>query len=356
MPLNIIKGDLACFQADAVVNAANSKLLAGGGVCGALFQKAGPEQLAQACAALAPVAPGQAALTPGFKHPASYIIHAVGPVYRDGRSGEAEILASAYTSALQLAQDHELRSIAFPLISAGIYGYPKAEALDIAIRSIRSFLDSQQTELDVSLVLFDKEGLVPDTRLRRELDRLMQLGLEDASLSARIADKMEVFEASRLDAPRPLSPKNRRIYEKKRFTEADCQPCMGAAPAEKGLDDLIQSLDEGFSATLLRLIDAKGVKDSQVYKKANIDRKHFSKIRSNPSYTPSRATVLALAIGLELSRRQTEDLLARAGYALSGAQAFDVIVGFFIDQGIYQIDTINTALFAYDQALLGAGL
>ncbi len=339
MPLTIIHGDIARFQADALVNAANSRLQQGAGVCGALFEGAGSEQMQAACDAIGFCPPGSAVITPAFHLSASHVIHAVGPVYQDGTRGEGEVLKSAYTSALKLAQEQGLRSIAFPLISAGTYGYPREEALSVAISAIRGFLDQQEEELDVSLVLYNKQGGHLSQNLRAILDRrLGQLRYErqlSETLGEPAAPDMFPCEApSGLKQPRHIA--------------------TPAAPKKKALEEAIRDIDEGFSTTLLKLITAKHKADTEVYKRANLDRKHFSKIRSNPNYTPKKKTVLALCVALELTMKETEDLLSRAGYALSPSKVSDVIIGFFIQSGRFDIDTINMALFEYDQELLGA--
>lgn len=343
MPFQIVTGDLARFEADALVNAANARLQEGGGVCGALFKAAGRSQMQAACNKIGACQTGQAVITPAFNLPAKFVIHAVGPVYLDGNQGEEALLRSAYQSALALAEARGLTSIAFPLISAGIYGYPRKEALRVAKTAIRDFLNRQEEELKVTLVLYDKAPLHLEAGIRAELTRL----LEEADME-QAGHLMQQAERSR----------NLRYLEslaaEASLDMAQALEAPQPAGLPRGLDALIQRMDEGFSTTLLRLIDAKGMTDAQVYKKANLDRKHFSKIRNNPHYTPGKLTVLALCIALELNREQTEDLLARAGFALSPSHKQDIIVGYFIDQGIYQIDAINLALYEFDQGLLGA--
>ena len=338
MPLTIIHGDIARFQADALVNAANSRLQAGAGVCGALFEGAGSEQIQAACDAIGFCPPGSAVITPAFHLSASHVIHAVGPVYQDGTKGEMETLTSAYTSALALAQEHRLRSIAFPLISSGTYGYPREEALSVAIAAIRGFLDKQEEELDVSLVLYNKE----DGRLNRNLRAILDRRLGQARDELAYGDILyndAAPEMSQVELSRDLT-RMRNIT-------------APSAPRQKGLEEVIKEVDEGFSTTLLKLITDKNRLDSEVYKRANLDRKHFSKIRGNPNYTPSKRTVLALCVALELNLRETEDLLSRAGYALSPSKKSDLIIGYFIQSHQFDIDRINMALFEYDQELLG---
>ncbi len=332
MPIHIVRQDITKMQVDAIVNAANTELLMGGGVCGAIFQAAGAETLQAACDALAPIATGGAVITPGFSLPAKFVIHAVGPVYhqREAKKSEA-LLRSAYLESLKLAQKNRCKSIAFPLISSGIYGYPKAEALKVATAAIRDFL--QKHELEVYLAIFDKTAFA----VSRELMGEVASYIDENYVMAHTNRYRELLAVERLslDACAPHSSK--------------------PLPKEKPLDDLIDNLDEPFNVTLLRLIDASGKTDAEVYKKANIDRKLFSKIKNGKKYMPSKRTAIAFAIALELNLEETEDLLERAGYALSHSQVFDVIVEYFIISGKYDIFEINEVLFQYDQPLLGAG-
>ena len=322
MPFTIIRNDLTKLHVDAIVNAANTRLQMGGGVCGAIFSAAGADKLQAACDVLAPINTGEAVITPGFNLPAKFVIHTAGPVYRDGKRGEEALLRSCYTNSLALAVKNKCESIAFPLISSGIFGYPKAEALRVATDAIRDFIG--ENDIDVSLVVFDKTAFEISKDLLGEVESYI--------------DEHYVAE---------------RKFERREILYVEQAAISGYAPASKSLDDIVGSLDEPFSATLLRLIDKTGKKDAEVYHRANIDRRLFSKIRSNEHYSPSKSTVLAFAVALELTLDQTEDLLERAGFALSHSRKFDVIVEYFIKSRNYDIFRINEVLFSYDQPLLG---
>jgi len=345
MPFTIVRNDITRLKVDAIVNAANTNLQMGGGVCGAIFKAAGADSLQAACDKLSPIETGEAVITQGFKLPAKHIIHTAGPVYRGGNQGEEALLRSCYTNSLELAVRNNFESIAFPLISSGIYGYPKADALRVATDAIRSFIS--EYDINVTLVVFDKAAFAVSEELLGEVDSYID----------------EHYAEERPDRRRELLDVERKALSDADFISlsmpmpqfeeiAAIAPIM-EAQIGASLDDIVGKLDEPFSATLLRLIDATGRKDSEIYHRANIDRRLFSKIRSNAHYAPSKPTVLAFAVALELTLDQTEDLLERAGFALSHSRKFDVIVEYFIQSRKYDIFVINEVLFSYDQPLLG---
>jgi len=342
MPFTLVRQDITKMHVDAIVNAANTGLLMGGGVCGAIFKAAGAARLQAACDKLAPIKTGEAVITPGFNLPAKYVIHTAGPVYREWNKEQSEqLLRAAYTNSLKLAAENKCESIAFPLISSGIYGYPKDEALKVAVSAIKDFL--QDHDLDVMLVVFDKAAFV----LSRELLGAVESYIDDHYVDMHRRERRKLLAVERqtlLEDDEAVSEYNRPHYE-----DALAPPSSEPAP----LDALVGNLDEPFSRMLLRLIDVKGMTDVEVYKRANLDRRLFSKIRSNKGYMPSKRTAIALAIALELSLDETVDFLKRAGYALSPANKFDVIVQYFIANGKYDIYEINQVLFEYDQPLLG---
>lgn len=331
MPFTICRNDITKMNVDAIVNAANTGLQMGGGVCGAIFRAAGPSELQAACDKLAPIRTGEAVITPGFKLPAKYVIHTAGPVYHGGRYGEEEQLRNCYLNSLKRAVENNCKSIAFPLISSGIYGYPKDEALEVASSAIQDFL--KENDLDIYLAVFDKEAFASSRRLIGEIESYID--------EHYVEEHDDIIYRMRLSNIAGDMEYDAILYE------AD-----SAYPAED-LDYLINNMDETFSQTLLRLIDAKGKTDVEVYKRANIDRKLFSKIRTSKSYTPSKRTAVALAVALELDLKETEDLLRRAGYSLSHSSKFDIIIEYFIINKKYDIYRINEVLFQYDQPLLG---
>ncbi len=336
MPLNIVRNDITKMNVDAIVNAANERLLGGGGVDGCIHRAAGPELLAE-CRTLGGCKTGDAKVTKGYKLPCNYIIHTVGPIWKGGNNNEKALLESCYRTSLELAVENKCESVAFPLISSGVYGYPKDQALKVAVNTISKFLAT--TDLYVYLVVFDKKSFAIGEKLFNAIEEFID----------------DFYVAEREDTRRS------RILSENRIGSSCCDEMLmpleipkHKATGEDDLDGFLDMLDESFSEMLLRKIDESGMTDAECYKKANIDRKLFSKIRSDKFYKPSKRTVLAFAIALRLPLGETKEMLQKAGFALSHSNVSDLIVEFFIIRGNYNIFEINNALFAYDQSTLGA--
>ena len=364
MPLQIIRNDLTRMACDAVVNPTDEALSGSGGV-DALLHRAAGEKLDLACARIGYCAPGEAVLTKGYDLPADYIIHTVGPRWVDGEHGERETLAACYRSALSIASKKRLTSIAFPIISAGTFGFPKAEALEIAVREIRDFL--AEHEMEITLVVFNREcyeisaerharvqSFIDETYVdtRDDFGNAASYRREERPVFASSIEEDACFSASN-DAARP-EPAQAPPPRPAKASRPKPRPLGQASKPTGAAFRPDRVLDESFSQMLLRKIDERGIRDADCYKRANVDRKLFSKIRSNPDYRPSKATAIAFAIALELDLRETRELLMKAGYALSRSQRFDVIIEYFIREQIYDIYEINETLFAFDQQLLGA--
>ena len=332
MPLHIVRNDITAMKVDAIVNAANESLLGGGGVDGAIHRAAGPELLKE-CRTLGGCKTGQAKLTRGYRLPARFVIHTVGPIWQGGSHGEREKLASAYRSSLELALTSGCESVAFPLISSGVYGYPTDQALKVAVDTIGDFLLSH--DMTVYLVIFDRAAYTISGKLFADITAYI-----DDRYAAEHTDSRE--EQCR----RGLAAASVSLDEE-RWEPAPC----GAVPGS--LEEALGQLDESFSQMLLRKIDEAGLTDAQCYKKANIDRKLFSKIRSDVHYKPSKPTAMAFAVALELPLEEAREMLGKAGFAFSHASKFDIIVEYFIARQNYNIFEINEALFAFDQSLLG---
>lgn len=330
MPLQIVRNDITKMKVDAIVNAANNSLLGGGGVDGCIYRAAGPELLAE-CKLLNGCETCAAKITKGYQLPCTYVIHTVEPCWVDGSHHEKELLESCYTTSLLLAKEYGCKSIVFPLISSGIYGYPKDQALRVAVEQIRKFL--LDNEMMVYLVIFDRKAY-------------------------EIGDKLYSDIASYIDDQYVDEHFDSLSLQRARFVEFE-HACLreGSAPLssaeQKSIMDWLNDIDESFSEMLLRKIDESGMSDAECYKKANIDRKLFSKIRSDKLYKPSKPTVIAFALALELSLDEMQDMLSKAGFALSHSSKFDLIIEYFVKHGNYNVYEINEALFAFDQSLIG---
>ena len=447
MPFSLQRNDITRVDADAYVLAANSELLLGGGVAGAIARAAGREELQAACDELGGCPVGGAVVTPGFAGRAKWIIHAVGPVWEANRDPEQlrALLKSAYLAAFARAAEVGAQSVAVPLLSAGIFGCPEEISLACAYEAAQE--SPAADDLDIMLVLF---GETARNVARARFAEVAEYIDEEYVLAHRDRRRFEQSMAARPDyfgsapemgnaygaAPQSASPASRaypsakearateeaeeaeepvlkRLFgrkggkkhageaarsmsvpyevEKLKAIEEDASEAfeafeptamfsidaaevappaeapsaayaVGSAPAAAAptaafavperLEDFLNRLDEPFSTTLLALIDARGLTDAEVYKRANLSRQHFAKIRSDAAYRPTKKTVLALAVALRLTLPETRDLLARAGFALSNASKADLIVRYYIERGNYDIFAINEALYAFDQPLL----
>ena len=341
MPLKIIRNDITKVECDAIVNAANTTLLGGGGVDGAIHKAAGKGLLAE-CKNLGGCKAGQAKITKAYKLPCKHVIHTVGPKWTGGENGERELLESCYKESLNVALNYNCESIAFPLIASGVYGYPKDKALKVAVNTITEFLIDH--DMLVYIVVFDKSAFQISEKLFSDIA---------SYIDDRYVDTHFIYNRSR-----PAIDFDDELTESQAIDFGICKaaaPCSTSAPKSKStsLEDMVNHIDESFSQMLLRKIDEKGITDAQCYKKANVDRKLFSKIRNDINYRPSKTTAIAFAIALELSLADTKDMLMKAGFALSHSNKFDIIIEYFITPENYNIFEINEALFAFDQSLLG---
>lgn len=388
MPFEIVRNDIVNMQVDVVVNTANPNPVIGSGVDRGIHKKAGHKLLA-ARKKIGSIAFGEAVITPGYGMDAKYVIHTVGPVWVDGNHQEEQVLASCYRNSLKLAKEQGCESIAFPLIATGNYGFPKALALQIAVREISAFL--LENEMQVYLVVFGREAFVLSEKLFQSVSSYIDENyIHDKTLDEYGTEMVQSSGFSRrqireylkpckayLTASAPFveqkerckKPKKERASEEfgdetidtvESILESDPEEVCLLSEAEcismdaDGWEKMLKNLDAGFSETLLKLIDRTGKKDSEIYKKANVDRKLFSKIRNNVDYKPSKATALAFAFALELDVDETRDFIARAGFALSHSSKFDVIVEYFLVNRNYNVFELNEVLFAFDQPLIGA--
>ncbi|MCR4594457.1 MAG: macro domain-containing protein [Clostridiales bacterium] len=341
MPLKIIRNDITTVQCDAIVNAANSALIAGGGVDGAIHKAAGSGLQAE-CLEIGGCKTGEAVITGAYNLPCKAVIHTVGPIWEGGDRGEENLLRSCYRNSLAIAGKKKFVSIAFPIISSGVYGYPKDRALKIAVDEITAFL--LENEMTVYLVVYDKSAFKISSKLFDDITAYIDDKYVDEHIEYR-SNRLNMDDINCID----------RSVERDTFIGETCilPPMSASVKNAESLDDALKNLDESFSEMLIRKIDEKGMTDPECYKKANVDRKLFSKIKSDKFYRPSKTTAIAFAIALELSLAETKDMLKKAGFALSHSNKFDVIIEYFISNKNYNIFEINEALFAFDQNLLG---
>lgn len=341
MPLQIIRQDITKMRVDAIVNTTNEEMIGYSGVDLAIHTIAG-EELDVECRELAPLGLGQAKLSGAYGLPCKYVIHTSGPVWRGGLLGESIILRSCYIEALKLSVKNNCRSVAFPLISSGVYGYPKDQVLKFAIQTISEFLFDH--ELTVYLCVFDKESYSFSQKLFSDIQEF----INDEYVDEHDEDFYEAFDGSIDEMPMakciqaPMCAD--AMIPRKRET---------SSAAGKSLREYMKQMDRSFQEMLFDLIDESGMTDVECYKKANVDKRTFSKIKSNKDYKPSKQTVIAFAISLQLDMDTTQELLATAGFTLSRSKVFDNIIRYFIHNGNYDIFEINEALFEFDQTLLG---
>lgn len=378
MAFRIIRNDITKVLADAIVNTANPRPRYVSGTDYAIYMAAGADELLEERQKIGNIEIGQAAVTPAFALSAKYIIHTVGPAWIDGEHGEREAVRSCYENSLRLAKELGCESIAFPLIATGVYGFPKADALQIAVSVFSEFLSD--TDMEIILVVFDEDSFVlsgkifsgvnefiDENYVSEKMDSEYTLGASAAAFSVgsipigesrrgRRLFKDAFHHSRRKDSARAESIKADIADDE----EYDAEPLMEAPMAMastdragRSLNDLLDNVSETWQESLLRLIDEKGYTDTEVYKRANVDRKLFSKIRSNSQYQPKKITAVAFALALKLNLDETKDLLGRAGYALSPSSKFDLIIEYFIEQEVYDTYTINLALFEHKQPLLG---
>ena len=389
MPLKIIRNDITLVCADAIVNTANPLPVVGRGTDSAIYAAAGARQLLAAREQLGPIPPGCAAFTPAFDLHARYIIHAVSPRWIDGRHGEEALLRRAYDAALALSDVLRCKSVAFPLMSAGSYGFPKAVALAVAIRAFTDYLIDHE-DRTVFLVLFNSEAFGLASNLFDDLksyidDRYVALhsrwdAPEDASVGAPMLSMFGSDAAAEPPAPcmSPAPAENARAVRPGRKTSAKRPvrpPAQAAradreaapAPAERAdafaalpsggsLEELLSRSGPTFSEYLLGLLQERGGKDSEVYKRAEVSKQLFSKILSTRCYQPTKSTAIQLAIGLELDLPGTQQLLEKAGYALTRSSKADLVVQYFIERRVYSVPFINEALYDCGLPLLKTGL
>ncbi|MBR2969097.1 MAG: macro domain-containing protein [Clostridia bacterium] len=335
MPLHFIKQDITKLECDAIVNATNNTLLGGGGVDGAIHAAAGGKLLEE-CKRLGGCDTGDAKITKGYNLPCKYVIHTVGPIWRGGFVGERALLESCYKKSLALAKEKGCETVAFPLISSGVYRYPKDKALSVAVETISGFL--LDNEMTVYIVVFDKASYQISEELFDDVADYIDENYEDESSDSHLFYRNFSIrsEERRLDFIERLGENGEEHIQ-----------------CELSLIDMLADIDDNFAVTLLKLIDLRGITDVECYKKANVSKQTWYKIMNEKDYKPSKNTVISFAIALELSLKETKHLLSTVGFALSKSSKFDIIIEYFLLNEEYNIFTINETLFKFDQPCLG---
>ena len=339
MPLIMMRQLITEISCDAIVNPTNPALEPTGGLDAAIHAAAGPS-LYEACRSLLPLAVGDAKVTAAFSLPCRYVIHTAGPLWRGGAYGEEEALVSCYRNALMRAKELSLESIAFPLIASGTLGFPKERVMKLAHETIGAFLEDY--EMTVYLVVFDKS----EYAISRELFEGVQSYLDEGRTEMMRMASLQMDMA-------PMKRRRRREHMADISVCARQEACFDALPPD-AIDDILKHLDKGFADTLFAYIDEKGITDVECYKRSNVDKKTFSKIKCNPDYRPGKVTAVSFAIGLHLTLDETYHLLETVGLTLSKSIAFDAIILYFITTGNYKtIHDVNEVLYHFDQATLG---
>ena len=350
MPFKIIRNDITRVHSDAIVNTANPKPVVGSGTDHAIYEAAGIELLLAERKKIGNIKPGDAVATSAFSLPARYVIHTVGPRWIDGCHGEYDILKSCYRKSLTLAENLGCKSIAFPLIVTGVYGFPKETALAIALNEIRSFLE--HSEMNVTLVVFGRGTYKIASSLTDRVEAFIDENYVENATEREYRNGFIRQGIESVTAEREFAERSYTLAEEGKPSSEEPHQ-LSTNFKSPSIEDAIFHLGESFQNRLFRMIDERGLSDVEVYKKANIDRKLFSKIRCSEDYTPKKKTILALAIGLRLNIDDTKDLLSAAGYSLTDSSKMDVIVRFCIENNIYDIFDVNALLFKFGQPVLG---
>ena len=330
MPFRVFRNDISKVKADVIVNSANPDPIIGGGAEAAIYKAAGENELLSERKKIGEIAPGEVAYTPAFHLNAKYIIHTVGPVWEGGYKGEAAILRSCYENAFELAVSLGCKSIAFPFISTGTYGFPKDKAIEIVINTSNKFL--KHNDMTIILVVYDKASF-----------RISGSKLQDVTsfINETYIDESDGYAGN---SPSALRSNRRLERERQMHSHHWDQP---DAPGD--VSDLLKKSSESFSAKVLSIVKERGIEPSAVYKKDGLlSKKIYSDMKiQGDNYMPRKGTAIAFCLALELTLPEAMDLLGRAGWTLSDSKKNDIIVKYHILQGDYNIRNVNDTLNTY---------
>lgn len=346
MPFKIVRNDITKMETDAIVNTANPQITVGAGCDYAVYEAAGREKLlSYRKERIGEKKEGEAFLTPGFALPAPYIIHAVSPVYQKDAKNE-EKLRQCYRNSLAIAAENHLRSVSFPLISTGSFGWPRSEGMGIAVEEIRDFLE--HSDMMVYLVVFDEES----TGLGKNIGIGLKEYVDRHYVEEKVKTEYECEESAQVLPVRERAlcramsvGQNRKSAEKKGVFLNDASAAVADEDQISAkLQERLRHRADSFSEYLLYLIAEKGLENAQVYNDALVSRKVFSKLKNNPDYHPDKRTALCLCVGARLNLDEARDLLARAGYAISPCDKTDIIFSYFLENGYYDMTELDIQL------------
>lgn len=321
MPIQVVRNDITKMRTDAIVDTANAHPIVGPGCDSAIYKAAGYNELLEYRKANIGVKEeGEAFITPAFNLPCKYIIHTVSPLFIDGKHGEEEKLRKCYQNCLKLAKENNIKSISFPLIATGSFMFPKKQGIRFAMDEINDFLLDE--DMEVYIVVYDNIS----TDLARKLYPDFKSYLED-----NYVPKQSTLSNVPNEDLRLLRKEESETYKEASFSNEE-------------LNNRLFNIDDTFSTKLFDLIDEKGFKHPEVYKRADIDKRAFNKIKNDSDYHPNKYTALKLCVGAKLTMPEAIDLLNSAGYCFSNSDVVDAVFAFFIEKGVYDIMKIKEEL------------
>lgn len=349
MPFKIIRDDITKVKADAIVNPVNPEVCIGGGVESAIYEAAGKEKLLEERKELGRLQPGKVGVTEAFNLDAKYIVHVSGLYWKGGNSFEARCLEECYEKALKAALDKGCKSIAFPLLATGTYGFPKDIGLDVAVSAFTEFLE--EYEMEITLVVFGNDAVNVSGKLVDEVKSFIDDKYVKEALETEYKEDRKIFCYS-LSSERLHLLLKEETYD---VLDNACTKDTFSAKQPGSLEAALKNIyKESFEKHLQQLINKKGLRNSEVYAAANISKQYFSKLLKG-QVKPSKDKMLALAVGLRLNMDETADFLRIGGYALSPISQTDTVVEYFIRKQEYNVLKINIVLFDYGLEPLSNG-
>ena len=331
MPIRVFRNDITLVKADAIVNSANPEPIIGGGAEAAIYEAADKKALLAERKKIGDINPGEVAYTPAFKLSAKYIIHTVGPIWRGGSQGEAVILSSCYEKSLELAEELGCKSIAFPFISTGTYGFPKDKAIEIAAASINRFL--KYHKMSVILVVLDKESFKISGKKFSDVASFIEANIVEEKLN-------KVYKSAS-----GISRRNSLIE----FRNLHFMHQRNTDELPDDISELLKMSKASFSSRVQSMVQQRGLEPSDLYNKSGLlTKKIYSDMKTlGDNYRPKKGTAVAFCLALELDLPQTLELIGSAGWTLSDSKYIDLIIKWHIDKKDFNIRHINDTLNTY---------